>query len=321
MKKLNAIVQGTVGLLALGSVAVHAQEIQTVEIEGTVDNWYNYYYENVAPELLNAATFKFVVEQDIAATPNYVYDYSAYQEKNYNQSLQSLTFTFYDSEGLEIQTTATTQLTAGEFDYNRVWARKGSDEGEYYSDYMQWWGEDYSNESEQYRFLGGYIVNNNSQTEMFSDFTNYPLLLDLQEPGFQFYGWLNSDDMYYNYQEFWGTVTSIVSYYPDDDEDGFPNNVDSCPVSIMDETVMFDGWYDSGVTNYVDESGCTITDHYAACEVEEEPVRGIRSVRSGPSSCEKAVSYDLVADGVISYSEARALREALYNSSTSDGRR
>ena len=62
-------------------------------------------------------------------------------------------------------------------------------------------------------------------------------------------------------------------------------------------------------------------DHYAACAAEEQeaPRRGIRSVRSGPSSCEKAVSYDLVADGVLSYSEARMLRNALYESSTSSG--
>ena len=121
----------------------------------------------------------------------------------------------------------------------------------------------------------------------------------------------------------YGYITSISALINDFDGDGIADEVDACEASILGETVLFDGWYDSGVTNYVDDSGCSVMDHYAACEAEEQeaPRRGIRSVRSGPSSCEKAVSYDLVADGVISYAEARALREALYESSTGSGRR
>ena len=105
----------------------------------------------------------------------------------------------------------------------------------------------------------------------------------------------------------------------DGDGDGVADEADLCPVSITDETVSFgDGSVVADVENVYDANGCSIMDHYAACEVveEEAPRRGIRSVRSGPSSCEKAVSYDLVADGVISYSEARVLRDALYESST-----
>lgn len=123
----------------------------------------------------------------------------------------------------------------------------------------------------------------------------------------------------YFHDDPYGNLLSVVTIIPDDDGDGISNDVDACPSSDMGETVLFDGWYDSGVANYLDESGCTVIDHYAACDAEEEPVRGIRSVRSGPSNCEKAVSYDLVADGVISYAEARMLRNALYTSSTSSG--
>ncbi|RUO50108.1 hypothetical protein CWE21_03000 [Pseudidiomarina aquimaris] len=120
---------------------------------------------------------------------------------------------------------------------------------------------------------------------------------------------------------FEGVALNVRYIGVDDDGDGIANEVDACEASILDETVLFDGWYDSGVTNYVDDSGCSVMDHYAACAAEEQeaPRRGIRSVRSGPSSCEKAVSYDLVADGVLSYSEARMLRNALYESSTSSG--
>lgn len=136
------------------------------------------------------------------------------------------------------------------------------------------------------------------------------------ENGYTHYDTWNSEVGMVHFDVF-GPVASLNYLVLDADGDGVMDDADACPVSITDETVMFDGWYDSGVTNYVDESGCTVTDHYAACEAEEEeaPVRGIRSVRSGPSSCEKAVSYDLTAAGVISYSEARALRDALYQSS------
>lgn len=311
MKKIKKLVQGTLGLLALGTVAGHAQEVQTVEIEGTVGSWWNYWNEGVDPDLANAATFKFVVEQDISAPTDYLYDPQYYTEKGYRDNIYSMSFTFYDAEGVEIESSVTTEIPAGEFDYSYVWARDNKESAEY-AQYMQWWGEDYSDERENNAYLGAYVFNGNLQNELFSDFTGYPVLMELQEQPLNFYGWMQSDLFTYGYQEFWGTVTSIRSFYPDDDEDGYPNNVDSCVTSDMAETVMFDGWFDSGVTNYVDSSGCTVTDHYAACDAEEEPERGIRSTRSGPSNCEKAVSYDLVADGVISYTEARMLRNALY---------
>lgn len=118
-----------------------------------------------------------------------------------------------------------------------------------------------------------------------------------------------------SYLEFYveGEMDTIYFGLPDADADGVPDDVDQCGASLTEETVMF-GEYDSSVTNYVDEQGCTIMDHYAACPIEVAPTRGIRSVRSGPSNCEKAISYELVSDGVISYGEARLLRNALYNS-------
>lgn len=155
---------------------------------------------------------------------------------------------------------------------------------------------------------------------IFSDFTTgFPVFIDGPATdvmnGYTHFGYTGIFGQEAHVDVF-GAVASLTYLVLDADGDGVLDDVDACAVSDLNETVLFDGWYDSGVTNYVDESGCSIIDHYAACEVEEEPVRGVRSVRSGPSSCEKAVSYDLVADGVISYSEARALRNALYTSST-----
>lgn len=112
-----------------------------------------------------------------------------------------------------------------------------------------------------------------------------------------------------------GAAEQITVVSVDTDGDGVPDFADMCS-SEVSATVVFQDGYDSGVTNYSDSSGCTMMDHYAACQIEQEPVRGIRSVHRGPSSCEKAVSYELVADGLISYAEARMLRNALYSAAT-----
>ncbi|WP_411359128.1 thrombospondin type 3 repeat-containing protein [Pseudidiomarina salilacus] len=110
----------------------------------------------------------------------------------------------------------------------------------------------------------------------------------------------------------------------DADGDGVPDELDSCPASATDETVMFRNWYDSSVTNYVDESGCTIMDHYAKCEpAEQEEISRFSRFQprySGPSYCEKQVSYGLVDEGIIDYTEARMLRDALYMSYRSQPR-
>ncbi|WP_173920510.1 hypothetical protein [Pseudidiomarina piscicola] len=122
-----------------------------------------------------------------------------------------------------------------------------------------------------------------------------------------------------------GVTTSIVGTLDDfdTDGDGVSDSNDLCSVSILDETVMFDGWLNSGVTNHVDESGCSIMDHYAACAVEEDeqpssPWGWFQPVSSGPSYCETQVVYGLQSDGVIDHMEGRMLRNALRLSYDSD---
>lgn len=154
--------------------------------------------------------------------------------------------------------------------------------------------------------------------ELFADLTGYPLLFE----GETFYPFQYVLFEPFNEQEeqqatgFYGLATFIQYIDLDADGDGVPDALDVCSPTILNENVEFAS-IDTGVPNVIDESGCSIMDRYAACHVEEEPVRGIRSVRRGPSSCEKAVSYDLVADGLISYAEARMLRNALYSAKTS----
>lgn len=155
--------------------------------------------------------------------------------------------------------------------------------------------------------------------ELFADLSGYPLLIE----GETFYPFQYLLFSPYNELEqeqqvsgFYGVATNIQYIDLDADGDGVPDELDVCSPTILNETVEFAS-IDTGVRNVIDEAGCSIMDHYAACPVEEEPTRGIRSVRRGPSSCEKAVSYDLVAAGLISYAEARMLRDALYRASTS----
>ncbi|KFZ29125.1 hypothetical protein IDAT_05470 [Pseudidiomarina atlantica] len=102
----------------------------------------------------------------------------------------------------------------------------------------------------------------------------------------------------------------------DADGDGLPDGTDACPVSIMDESVSFNGWLDSGVTNYVDPEGCSVMDHYAACPTPEESSSpfGFGSRLASPTYCETSVAYDLQREGVIDYLESRILRDALYMS-------
>lgn len=328
-KQLRYAAQGAVGLLALGTAAVQAQAIQSVEIEGTVTDFYSsYYYNQVPTELENAVSFKFVVEQDTSVVPYYVYSGSSYEHQQFQENLYNISYTFYDAAGAEITAPASLdlELTAEELFDTYVYAERGVT-NDY--EYMQWWGRKTTNELNDWNSLGGYI-NNSGQQPLFAEFTPYPLLLSATSPvNQQFGGWLesygNGEEDYY-YLSFYGTVTSILATELDADGDGFADSADSCPASLMDETVMFDGWLNSGVTNYVDASGCAIMDHYAACAVAEaeeptSPWGWFQPVYSGPTYCEKQVVYQLQNEGVIDYTEGRMLRNALSLSYSSEGPR
>jgi hypothetical protein len=85
------------------------------------------------------------------------------------------------------------------------------------------------------------------------------------------------------------TVTLLTA---DDDDDGIPDSVDACPESDLSETVVIDSC-DSGVTNAVDASGCTIADGVAACLAD--------AVSHGNFvSCVSNVTNDFTDAGLIS---------------------
>ncbi|WP_417687921.1 hypothetical protein [Pseudidiomarina sp.] len=254
-----------------------------------------------------------------SVTVNFTYDTTVPLNQSspdyftYVGALKSVSYEFFDAQGqpidfglpssFQIPTGATTGNLAGSFDYG----------GNYSFNTI-----DYTVAQENY--FGYFNLSSNQVSPLMQPLTDYPRfqLLNNQANAFNSILIIRAPNTLFSGEWINLNVHSLSYGILDADGDGVVDAEDSCSASLLDETVLFDGWYDSGVTNYVDADGCSVMDHYAACEavVEEAPRRGIRSVRSGPSSCEKAVSYDLVADGVISYAEARMLRAALYESST-----
>jgi hypothetical protein len=85
------------------------------------------------------------------------------------------------------------------------------------------------------------------------------------------------------------TVTLLTA---DDDDDGIPDSDDACPDSDLSETVVIDSC-DSGVTNAVDASGCTIADGVAACLADAVN-------HGGFVSCVSNVTNDFTDAGLIS---------------------
>ncbi|RUO63665.1 hypothetical protein [Pseudidiomarina insulisalsae] len=186
--------------------------------------------------------------------------------------------------------------------------------------------ETYSFNTLSYTLNGEYFrayfnIQANVRSSIFSQLTAFPLFQEI----------LNEPDAYEStliinngagFTESWVYVgvhtLRYIDLIQDADGDGVADTLDACADSLLDPNVMF-GPIDSGVSNYVDVTGCSIMDHYAACEAEEaeeptSPWGWIQPVYSGPTYCEKQVSYNLVADGVIDHTESRMLRRALYQS-------
>lgn len=181
--------------------------------------------------------------------------------------------------------------------------------------------QNYSFNTLSYNFNGEYYrayfnIQANVRSTIFSQLTAFPRFQEI----------LNEPDAYEStliinngagFTESWVYVgVHTLRYFTQDaDGDGVQDTLDTCPASLLDPNAMFDA-IDSGVPNYVDANGCSIMDHYAACAAEEaaaptSPWGWFQPVYSGPTYCEKQVSYNLVDDGVIDYTEARMLRNAL----------
>lgn len=115
----------------------------------------------------------------------------------------------------------------------------------------------------------------------------------------------HSDDAYTYFY-----LRNVEHHYfgPDNDNDGVMNFYDECAASIQDATLTIDG-VNTGIANGVDIDGCSIADHFAACEAQQ--AGSFPLFYSGPTACENGVLYDAYRNGLITYPELRQLRQML----------
>jgi hypothetical protein len=97
-----------------------------------------------------------------------------------------------------------------------------------------------------------------------------------------------------------GFPTELVNT-PDTDDDGFPDDTDSCDASSPSATVVIDGC-DSGAENDLFGDGCKITDridHCAASAVTHDDF----------TACVTQLTKDLKRDGFITNREKGTIQQ------------
>lgn len=310
LKQLTRFASALALLTTVFPTYVSAQQVQRTEIDVSQISWTS----GTPPMVLsNPGAATVTIETDISPMPSTVNNQTSLVQLFYANTVQSIQVTFYDFQMNPIatqsfwgqpQTATNTSTSVIEF---------FSDTSQGQVDRVNWILSDTPALGQQQFF--NVILYNTNQSSLFTSLTHYPQLVTGVPPTtfrLRMEGYEQSTN---DYALFNSVVDEVRVYPPDADGDGVADALDQCTTSALDATVMFNG-YNSTVTNYVDANGCTIMDRYAACQGAETVTgpRGIRSVRRGPSYCEKMVSYALVAEGIISYAEARLLRDALYAS-------
>ncbi len=298
-------------LLALASHSAIAQQI-TLYLEGDVLGYYGGY--SAPGPIDSVARIQAAFTYDLSS-PSYVINYEGWRD--FGDVLVSAEYRFLDSQGQPVTLNVPSVYTVEEGYSTNETVFCVPEDGTGCPFSYSWFTGGNTSKTTWYVF---------DELTPYSDISNFPIYVTSDEAQVSVLGRINlvqsPEQVEFNVQ--FDTIL-YQGLVVDDDNDGVEDDVDSCEMSLLDETVLFDGWHDSGVTNYVDANGCTVMDHYAACEEDQEEQEVNRFSRrssffySGPSYCEKQVAYDLVRDGVIDYSEARALRDALYYASRSNG--
>jgi hypothetical protein len=296
-------------LIALASYGANAQQV-TLYLEGQVNSTVNVSGNPGAAGSVSRIQASFTYD---LSSPSYVITSSGWRE--FKDVLVTAEYTLLDAQGQPVTLNVPDLYTV--------------DEGYTTNDTIFCVPEDGTGCPYSYSWFNGNTAGKTTyyvfdELTPYSDISNFPFYVTSDEAEISVSGRIYLAQAP-NVVEFNVLFDTILYDGLDDDGDGIADGVDNCEASLLEETVLFDGWHDSGVTNYVDESGCSVMDHYAACEVEQEEQEfsrfNLRSFYSGPSYCEKQVAYDLVSDGLIDFSEARALRDALYHASRSNGPR
>lgn len=304
MKLLNAVMAATVLLLST-SLSAQTENRQTIVVEGTeiIDQYeINSYYPG-------AATYKIFLEVDTQAT----LISSNATGKSYSEAVTGFDIKFYDQAGAEI---SGPDMSIEETEFSTKPMLNFIQTAE--SDVI------YTNSIYGQGFSHTNIYISGDRGSLINSLDGFPSVVTGATSAWLNYFHMSDSRNGYVHFDPEGQIDAIGYLIADADNDGYADDIDLCPASATEETVWFDGWYDSSVTNVVDADGCTVMDHYAACSVEEEQQQTFfsrRSLFSGPSYCEKQVAYGLVTDGTIDYRTARDLRDALYYSAQNGGRR
>lgn len=257
---------------------VSAEE-KTVVIKGDfVGGWVylNGGYSNPAMTYTAKATYD-------DGTP-LVYSYYYYQPP----AVVSYSLTIYDANGDEI---LTREKQVAPSDHNRYLFTNQNYYG--YGDIAYW----LSNSQNYYDYSYVYI-RSPLHGDLITSYNPYPVFNESPIYGyFEFY--FSSASEYLNG---YGRALSITPEITDTDGDGINDDVDFCPASDLSDTVVV-GTNDSGVTNHLDASGCTITDEINACRVEGQN-------HGQFVSCVSDVADSLKGAGVISGKDKGKIQSA-----------
>ena len=301
MKKMNYAL--ACGALMLSASAYAQEATRTIEFSGDVIGFYDALWET------GVDNYRVTLEVNESAVP---VSQSATQISYGPEYIVSTKLEYFDAEGMEVLFDGGFTVSGPSQYGNLTYYREASS-----NEYVLFYFEGIEGNVSIY-FYGPH-------GSLFSSFSASPTFHEAPEQASissHFYALVDGGQGSYYHDDPNGTLLSVGASIADSDGDGVADDVDVCTSSNLDETVAFGGWYETGVTNYMDESGCSIMDHYAACEAESEstaPAGPVFSSFAGPSYCETSVGYSLQGEGVIDYTESRMLRKALYNYQRSGG--
>lgn len=282
-RTMKKVALGAATLIAgMSSQALLAQD--TFTVSGNVSYGYYYSSDTGNTNYLTGGTFEATIHHD-STTPltysdyynnnYYYYDYQSWYSY-WENAVTEIQYVVFDSNGNEV---VSFTHNPDDTEYSYGGAYKGLvDYAHTYDDYRyeQWYMDNYEYTSDHYVYDYSYAY-----TYDYGDITPeeiaavevYPDPFDNEAWDFsEFYSYRDSYDYStssYEYFYFSGAISEIGTGDVDTDGDGILDSVDACTESDLSATVVV-GANDSGVTNHLLESGCTITDTIAQIQADAD---------------------------------------------------
>ncbi|OZB05249.1 MAG: hypothetical protein B7X54_05920 [Idiomarina sp. 34-48-12] len=271
---------------ALTFITTPTVQAETIEVRGQI----NYGYSFNPAGVTQYQGGEYVLEITQRAQMPLVYAASTWRQ--YSDAIERVTVSVYDSEGNAVsvrQPLAASDL--GEPTTNTLYFDYG-----YRSNYTSWTMNGMSQDgfnSQLNLNLRGPRDSLFASTAEFPRFVNTPRYVNATM--FSNVETADGDDVVYIY----GPVTEVNYLTADSDGDGINDDVDACPASDISRTVVID-FTDTGVSNSVDSTGCSVTDKILACQADAKN-------RGDFVSCASHLAKQLRKEGVVSNSEHGAL--------------